>query len=655
MEELIKFEHVSFCYETGKDIFKDLSLSFPSRGLFVILGKSGSGKTTFLSLLTGKLKPTEGRILPSHLNMGIVFQSALLLDYLTVKENILLPVTLKGKEIEEEDFSKTLSMVHLEGLEDRDTKTLSGGEKMRVSIARALIQKSNILVLDEPTGQLDEKNSNEIYQLLKDISKTSLVILVTHDEKNGTRNADFIYHLKDKKFTLLKEGNIKGNASQEKKEEGKGHIRMEKALTISKKYLFRHPFRLALSSFFLAFSLTVLYLGTNLSFHVRPAMSEMLSYYYNYETASLSLKEEVANSGNLKLSKYQVPDENTLHNLNIIEVYPSLDFFLPQYSEINLNKIYQDIRFEPVISENRARLKAGEGIQEKEDIIVNELFLKAFQMNSEDIIGKAISFSYHTLVYSKRYKSSDLINLDYRFRIRGVSKEKNVFSEPIVYYSHNGILTKLEEIHLPNISRENERPVTIKEMLTSKDNLEEDLTSQKILFQSRNPKEEKDRIEKRYPGKVKIESKAITIEESVQEIISSLLKISSAFLGLSLLSAFMLEFISVYSLYDENIRLFALVKTFQENKSNLLYLTFANGMHFFLITVLLELYLSFFFSFLIRFILRKMSYPPFIALFHLKSFLFVILLSLVISIPASLLPLLKIKDSRIKKELEGED
>ena len=94
-------------------------------------------------------------------------------------------------------MKEALSRVNLSGFEERMPKTLSGGESMRVSIARALVQKSTVLLLDEPTGQLDETNSKEIYTLLKELSKEMILIVVTHDEKTITPYGDVILELKN--------------------------------------------------------------------------------------------------------------------------------------------------------------------------------------------------------------------------------------------------------------------------------------------------------------------------------------------------------------------------------------------------------------------------------------------------------------------------
>lgn len=652
----ITFKDVSFDYDKGKSIFKNLTFDLPDTGFIVLLGKSGSGKTTLLSLLKGELLPTEGTIEGNQEEIGMVYQSPLLLDYLTVKENILLPLILSGNEdrYQEERFQDILRKVHLEGFEEKMPDTLSGGEKMRVSIARALSKENQILILDEPTGQLDEENSMEIYRLLKEIGKTKLVLLVTHDEKNGTMLADGIYYLEDGKL-IPKKQTEKKEQHQEKKEEKEGIIRMKDSLSISSKYLKKHPLRVFLSTFFLSFSLTILYLGLNLYHNIKPSMKKLLSYHYNSDIASLSLKEEIADSGNMKLARYSIPDETTLHNLKIQNSFPTLEYFLPTYNELNIKKEYCDIRFEPVVKEYKSKLSKGKGIQSNEDAVVNQLFLKTFSLTENEALNREITFSYSTLVYSTKFKATDMITLDYTFRISGISKESSTFNEPILYYSYNGIKEKLEEINLENISRELESPTSIYDLLENEDYLEEDFRCQKILIQEKNITKLKAGIEQKYPKKTRIESKTLSIEESVDQIVSSLIKIGAVFLFLVLLSAFMLEFIAVYSLYDENIRLFALVRSFSKNKENQIRITLSNGLCFFFYTLSQLFLLSASSTMVITYFSNHFSFPSFLLLFDPLCFFLVLLLTLLISIPASLLPLRKIKTKTIKKELEGED
>lgn len=657
--ENIYFENVSFYYEKNHYIFKNLNFSLPSTGFFIFLGKSGSGKSTFLSLLSNKLQPVEGKIKGIENSIGIVFQSSLLLNYLSVFDNVALPLYLKGKEKEEikKEVKEVLELVHLNDFIDKDVTKLSGGEKMRVSLARALIASPQSILLDEPTGQLDEKNAVEIYSLLKELSLNHLIILVTHDEKNATIYGDYIYRLIDGNFILEKnDENKNSNVSNNENEFANfSDIKMKESFYLSKKYLDKHKIRIIISTIFLAFSLSILYLGLNLSNNINDKMSELLSYYYNNDVASLSLKEEVADAGKMKLTKYQCPDSDTIKRFGITKSYPCLDYFLPKYNEITIKKNALDIRFEPVIQENKNKLDSGIGFQNRFDVVVNSIFLESFSLNNKDTLNRTINIEYETLVYTNAFKESDMVKLNFEFEIKGISKEKSVFNEPIIYYNYLGIYDYLNEINLKNISQSQFKPLSIIDLLEDEKYVDNDITSQKRMIVNKDLSSFKYELEEKYKNKFKLDSKALVVKENITNIVDSLIKIGLIFLFLILLSAFMLEFISIYSLYDENIRFFALVKTFSNTKENIIKLAISTGLYFFLFTLFYMLLFQTISTFFINKILVIYHFPKFLKIIDIKALISVLFLTLAISIPSSLLPLIKIKDKRIKNELEGED
>ncbi len=183
-------------------VLDNISFQFNQNDFVSIIGPSGSGKTTLLSILATLNKPTTGQVVLNNLvlneltdeeisnfrnkNFGFVFQNANMIPYLNVLENVLLP-TSYGDICEDIDFIqkayKLLEDIGLKGLELKKINQLSGGEQQRVAIARALIRDPDIIFADEPTGNLDSKNTSIILNKLKKISqeKNKIVIIVTHD------------------------------------------------------------------------------------------------------------------------------------------------------------------------------------------------------------------------------------------------------------------------------------------------------------------------------------------------------------------------------------------------------------------------------------------------------------------------------------------
>ncbi len=178
-----------------------------AQGEFVtILGPSGSGKTTLLSLIAGLNKPTSGRIFiggrdvteapAQERNIGLVFQSYALFPHMTVLDNVLFPLGVRriGGATARQQALEALSLVRLDGLQDRRPSQLSGGQQQRVALARAVVFKPDILLLDEPLGALDRKLREELQVELKQLQRTLGVttLLVTHDQEEALSLSDRI-------------------------------------------------------------------------------------------------------------------------------------------------------------------------------------------------------------------------------------------------------------------------------------------------------------------------------------------------------------------------------------------------------------------------------------------------------------------------------
>ena len=193
----------------GQDIaLQDVNLTVKQGEFVAIVGESGSGKSTLLSILSTLLQPTEGTLQlfgkQSHSikdidsfrrdNIGFIFQFHYLINYLNAYENITLAIYEKYKK----EVHPLLQSLGIEHLTQKYPNEISGGERQRVAIARALANKPKIIFADEPTGNLDSKNSHNVFALLKKIVRESgtTVITVTHDKKLA-HYADTIYEMTD--------------------------------------------------------------------------------------------------------------------------------------------------------------------------------------------------------------------------------------------------------------------------------------------------------------------------------------------------------------------------------------------------------------------------------------------------------------------------
>jgi putative ABC transport system ATP-binding protein len=210
--ELLKCEAVTKLYGTSPNqvtALKQLNLCV-ARGEFIaVTGASGSGKSTLLHLIGGVDTPTQGRIFISCLSaeqtaifrrrkVGLVYQFYNLIPTLDVKKNILLPMLLDGRRPEKDYFDQLIRTLGLADKLDSLPSQLSGGQQQRAAIARSLLYRPALLLADEPTGNLDRRNSEEIIELLK-LSNRSMkqtILLVTHDEQVALE-ADRIITIED--------------------------------------------------------------------------------------------------------------------------------------------------------------------------------------------------------------------------------------------------------------------------------------------------------------------------------------------------------------------------------------------------------------------------------------------------------------------------
>ena len=216
---MLVIENISMNYDETPNIVHALSnvnLILNKSELTIIEGPSGSGKTTLLNIIGGLLKPSSGKILVNNKNIiemndnekayyrnkviGFVFQSFYLEPNFTVYDNVEVPLIIAGipKNERRKMILSTLDSVGLLDKEKMIASKLSGGEKQRVSIARAIVNNPEIILADEPTGNLDSKNGDMIMSLLKRISKEDkIVIVITHNDEQAIKYGDKIYRLND--------------------------------------------------------------------------------------------------------------------------------------------------------------------------------------------------------------------------------------------------------------------------------------------------------------------------------------------------------------------------------------------------------------------------------------------------------------------------
>lgn len=201
--EIMRIEHLSKVYGSGENAVRavnDISFSIERGEFLAIIGPSGSGKSTLLHILGGVDRPTEGKVyldgqdvyaqdedrlaIFRRRQVGLIYQFYNLIPVLNVVENMTLPVLMDGRKVNQKWLNELLNTLGLCGREKNLPNQLSGGQQQRVSIGRALMNSPSVVLADEPTGNLDSKNSQEIMELLKTCNREydQTLVVITHDE-----------------------------------------------------------------------------------------------------------------------------------------------------------------------------------------------------------------------------------------------------------------------------------------------------------------------------------------------------------------------------------------------------------------------------------------------------------------------------------------
>lgn len=472
-------------------LFDNLNIKFPEKGFFMVVGPSGCGKSTLLKILSGLVSLDNGAVFYDGIKLkdkrdftnfrkqhvSFIFQDYGLIENYSVYQNVKLPLLIRKDIKTNEKIKEALKKVGLTDKNNIKCQYLSGGEKQRVAIARVLVSDSDIIFSDEPSGSLDETNAIVVFEALKKISKTKLVICVTHNLELANKYGDYIYKFGEK-YSLSPKP-----IKNEKKKIKFVNIPLDDRVKMSICSLFYRKMRMFLS--ILSYSLVVLFLLLTLSLSkgINDTLSDNISSYLNYNQINVSQSESstLGDSG-FSLIKMKRPSRNDL--VKILQGYHykisySFDYLFSQckfYSEdeeLNLN-------FKPVDFIFNGKYEQCGALINK--MTVNQVFVnqKAAEMigdNLKIVVQKEIETydEYFNKAVDNFYFEKDLIVIK-------IVKEFNFMAIPIVYYSYPAYEKYLMNEIIPNASYLYKKPISFFERLTTLSSDSEDVSSYAFLI-----------------------------------------------------------------------------------------------------------------------------------------------------------------------------
>lgn len=370
-------------------VLHEVSFTLPDKGFYFVIGKSGCGKSTLLNLLMGLMKPDEGSIffggkdvskfnnaeLSDYLkdDIGIIFQSYNLLNGYTVKENLKIASSIKGVD-EKEKINTLLLRYGLYDKEDFLVDKLSGGEKQRLALIRALISSPKILFCDEPTGALDKANSLLLMEELRTLSKKILVVCVSHNNELFNHFADGIIEIVNGKASIkFKHVINKEKPNKETVEENKFKSKIPNSITVTNmKRNFKYN---VISSVSAAFSLFIMVISLFFNSGIQSSREDLAKSYtdYNLYQISKSEEEEIEDSliSLVKSEKPSYEEVQTLfYEVKDCLIFDDFSYFNNGEKAIfNGEKRLTDFAIKPCFNKS----------YETNDLIVNTLFAENYK------------------------------------------------------------------------------------------------------------------------------------------------------------------------------------------------------------------------------------------------------------------------------------
>ncbi|MCD8195128.1 MAG: ATP-binding cassette domain-containing protein [Coprobacillus sp.] len=475
----------------------NFTYTFPDSGLVFIKGKSGSGKSTIINLISLLDKPTSGSIFYDGDDIlsynekqvvsyrkdeiGIIFQNYHLFEYETVLYNVELPLLIDNISGAEEIARDYLAKVDIkEDLFNHKVEDLSGGEKQRIALVRALIKNPRFLLCDEPTGAVDSTNSHIIMDLLKEESKHKLVIVVSHNEELINEYADQIITIDGGALidsVVINSPNRESDNTSFTKNNKKSNLISKIAYSNFKRRKKQSIFNSVVMSICLLFSLLIIGFISNIDNLVVNQANQALDYgaltLYSVQTESID-------NSNLSLVKSYRPLKSELNSIswiqNYYEIDYNLDYFIATGEATKDRSSLYELSFVPVYSYSSEYIDTSLlYLGEIPSSSFNEVLINTSAYNylntqlGIDPLGMTFSYSIESEISytnsTTNERSTDTYIFDENFKIVGVVNDFTFLSSPTVYYSYTGFKDYLMGCKMDNLSEMLNQDITYYDFL----------------------------------------------------------------------------------------------------------------------------------------------------------------------------------------------
>ena len=591
---LIELTKVSRFYKVGKNekkyVLRHISLSFPSQGLVWILGKSGSGKSTLLNLI-GKIdKPSEGKIFYDGENIAkykekrmitfrsqivsYIFQHYHLLENQTAIYNVMLPALISGDGYKEarkkaEDLLNSFSIN--KELFDKRCADLSGGEKERIAILRAFINKPKVILADEPTGALDKENALLTMKALKKISETSLVIMVTHNATLANQYADRIIQMSDGKIIKDERINNMFDKVDNRLIKTKANHNWLNRIVVSNftKRFKRNIFSISALVVGLVSSMLIFGFSNGKTASIVRSMENQ----FDYGTASISKENRLVSADSpIALIQTMRPSYEEINEIkgtcSDFHVCYSYDALLSPYPSVAINdKEIDNFAYTPIYSfednsTNRNLLIKGKipTFDTLNQVVINKQAYQALNkklkydcLNSYLRIKEQQSYSFPTGDEDNPYVA-DYFVYDRLVQIVGVVRENNFLNSPKIFYSYLAFDNLVNKTVLNNLSSYKDLTTWKDVVLDSNDNEQLSSYSCRLFLKDFENLSSLRNIKDILDEKYSVTCNGLTVEETLVSLVNAASIGMEVFLAIALVGIVLILGIISFASYNEDIK-----------------------------------------------------------------------------------------------------